>query len=196
MSATVVTEADFKSSVMEMFKALDLDQNDVLDWDECRELVASVVKKQDGGYNANSFKTKYDAMDKNADGKISKAELLDAVVQIGRERNLFADGTLVRRAPSNPSDRPTFECAVQEDPNVEAVDVTIFREGLSCLGKTFNNARHAYLNLTIANKSLTTLKVSCLFLLIHKLTWRLYIYLNRALYVTSTFSSSTSPTIL
>ena len=170
MSATVVTEADFKYSVMEMFKALDLDQNDVLDWDECRELVASVVKKQDGGYNANSFKTKYDAMDKNADGKISKAELLDAVVQIGRERNLFADGTLVRRAPSNPSDRPTFECAVQEDPNVEAVDVTIFREGLSCLGKTFNNARHAYLNLTIANKSLTTLKVSCLFLLTHKLT--------------------------
>lgn len=29
------------------------------------------------------------------------------------------------------------------------VDKQIFRDGLSCLGKTFNNARHAYLKLRI-----------------------------------------------
>ena len=42
----------------------------------------------------------------------------------------------------------------------EAIDDSIFRNGLSCLGKTFNNARHAYLNLTIANNTLVSVVVS------------------------------------
>ena len=88
MSAVAVTEADFRAGVVNLFKALDMDRNDSLDWEECREMVATVMK-QDGGYNADSFKAKYEAMDKNADGKISKAELVNAVVSIGRERNLF-----------------------------------------------------------------------------------------------------------
>ena len=83
-----VSEAEFRAGVLEMFRALDMDNNDVLDWDECRDMVAAVMK-QDGGYNADSFRSKYDQMDKNDDGKISKAELVEAVVQIGRERNLF-----------------------------------------------------------------------------------------------------------
>ncbi len=33
----------------------------------------------------------------------------------------------------------------------EPIDQEIFRNGLSCLGKTFNNARHAYLTLNIQN---------------------------------------------
>ena len=83
-----VSEAEFRAGVLDMFRALDMDNNDVLDWDECRDMVAAVMK-QDGGYNADSFRSKYDQMDKNDDGKISKAELVEAVVQIGRERNLF-----------------------------------------------------------------------------------------------------------
>ena len=139
----------------------------MLDWDECRDFVAFVVKKQDGGYDARSFKTKYDSMDKNADGKISKAELLDAVVEIGREKSLFSyDKPMVRKAPSNPAGRPNNEYLIPDDPTVQAVDVAIFREGLSCLGKTFNNARHAYLSLTISDKSLSTLKVSRLYYLL------------------------------
>ena len=47
-----------------------------------------------------------------------------------------------------------------DDPNEEPVDAAIFREGLSCLGKTFNNARHAYLKLSISERGLTTIKVS------------------------------------
>jgi len=35
-----VTEAEFRDGVNEMFKALDLDQNDVLDWSECKYLVS------------------------------------------------------------------------------------------------------------------------------------------------------------
>ena len=31
----------------------------------------------------------------------------------------------------------------------ESIDPEIFKSGLSCLGKTFNNARHAYLSLNI-----------------------------------------------
>ena len=87
-----VTEAEFRVNVAEMFKALDMDRNDVLDWTECHDLVKAVMK-QDGGYDAISFKAKYDAMDKNADGKISKKELMEAVVQVGRERNLFGAQT-------------------------------------------------------------------------------------------------------
>ena len=74
-SGVVVYEEEFKSGVLEMFKALDMDGNDSLDWDECRDLVSAVMK-QDSGYNADSFKAKYEAMDKNVDGKISKAELV------------------------------------------------------------------------------------------------------------------------
>ena len=157
MSGVAVTEQEFRVNVLEMFKALDMDRNDVLDWKECKDLVSAVMK-QDGGYNAESFRAKYDSMDKNDDGKISKSELVDAVVAIGRERNLFGQPK-GKQAP-NIGGRATVEFAVLEDPNESPVDVQIFREGLSCLGKTFNNARHAYLKLNISDKSLFTLKVS------------------------------------
>jgi Ca2+-binding EF-hand superfamily protein len=62
-----------------MFIALDLDQNDFLDWFECRDMVAAVME-QDGGYNAETFKSKYFSMDKNDDGKIAKSEFIEAVV--------------------------------------------------------------------------------------------------------------------
>ena len=94
-------------------------------------------------------------MDKNADGKISKSELVDACLQIGKERNLYEV-----QGKKLPNDRPMFECANLDDPSEDAVDVAIFKEGLSCLGKTFNNARHAYLKLKISDKSLSTLKVT------------------------------------
>ena len=151
-----VTEAEFKAGVLEMFRALDLDNNDVLDWNECRDMVAAVMK-QDGGYDAESFRSKYDAMDKNDDGKISKAELVEAVIQIGRERNLF--GAPATKQHANVNGRPIVEYAVLDDPNEVPIDVQTFRQGLSCLGKTFNNARHAYLKMDIAGKSLLTLKV-------------------------------------
>ena len=155
MSGGAVTEADFRSGVTEMFKALDLDQNNVLDWSECKYLVTQVMK-QDGGYDSQSFKAKYDLMDKNEDGKISKNELMEAVIEVGRERNLFGPNSKKVVAPQ----RATIDISVKDDPNEEAVSSQVFREGLSCLGKTFNNARHAYLKLNINDKSLTTIKVS------------------------------------
>ena len=118
MSSTTVTEGEYRANVLEMFKALDMDRNDVLDWAECRDLVKAVMKV-DGGYDAESFKAKYDAMDKNDDGKISKAELVEAVVAVGRERNLFGDAAPVavaRRA------KP-MKMAIVDDPNEEAIDV-------------------------------------------------------------------------
>ena len=39
-----VTEAEFRVNVAEMFKALDMDRNDVLDWTECHDLVKAVMK--------------------------------------------------------------------------------------------------------------------------------------------------------
>ena len=114
-----VTEAEFRAGVLEMFKALDMDNNDVLDWNECRDMVAAVMK-QDGGYNADSFRSKYDTMDKNDDGKISKAELVEAVIQIGRERNLF--GAPVAKQHANVNGRPVIEFAVLDDPNEVPVD--------------------------------------------------------------------------
>lgn len=85
---STVTEAEFRASVTHMFKALDMDRNDFLDWSECKGVISAVMKA-DGGYKVDSFKAKYELMDKNADGRISKAELLEAVVVVGRERNLF-----------------------------------------------------------------------------------------------------------
>ena len=41
----------------------------------------------------------------------------------------------------------------------EPVDPQIFKNGLSCLGKTFNNARHAYLNLNSSNNNLVSIVV-------------------------------------
>ena len=81
---------------------------------------------------------------------------MEAVVEVGRERNLFGPKSKAVIAPK----RATIDISVKEDPNEEAVSSQIFREGLSCLGKTFNNARHAYLKLNINDKSLTTIKVS------------------------------------
>lgn len=79
---TTVTEADFRASIVDMFRALDMDANDMLDYKECKDVVTAVMKI-DGGYDAESFREKYDAMDKNADGRISKAELIEAVVAVG-----------------------------------------------------------------------------------------------------------------
>jgi hypothetical protein len=42
----------------------------------------------------------------------------------------------------------------------EPIDDEIFKSGLSCLGKTFNNARHAYLSLNISNHQLVSIVVS------------------------------------
>jgi hypothetical protein len=41
----------------------------------------------------------------------------------------------------------------------EPIDLQIFKQGLSCLGKTFNNARHAYLTLNIQNNNLVSIVV-------------------------------------
>lgn len=41
----------------------------------------------------------------------------------------------------------------------EPIDPEIFKSGLSCLGKTFNNARHAYLTLNIQNNTLVSIVV-------------------------------------
>ena len=68
---TDVTESEFRTNVQEMFKALDMDRNDFLDWAECKDFVSAVMKA-DGGYDPEDFKAKYEAMDKNADGQISK----------------------------------------------------------------------------------------------------------------------------
>jgi hypothetical protein len=42
----------------------------------------------------------------------------------------------------------------------QPIEDQIFKEGLSCLGKTFNGARHAYLTLSISNKDLVSIVVS------------------------------------
>ena len=42
----------------------------------------------------------------------------------------------------------------------QPIDDQIFKDGLSCLGKTFNGARHAYLTLGISNRDLVSIVVS------------------------------------
>jgi hypothetical protein len=54
----------------------------------------------------------------------------------------------------------------------EQVGNDIFKKGLSCLGKTFNNGRHAYLNLNISNNNLVSIVVWSLFLTVFFLGYR------------------------
>lgn len=42
----------------------------------------------------------------------------------------------------------------------EPIDQEIFKQGLSCLGKSYNNSRHAYLTLNIQNNNLVSIVVS------------------------------------
>ena len=48
----------------------------------------------------------------------------------------------------------------EEERQVEVIDKELVRTSLYNLGKTFNNARHAYLSLNLASNSLTTINVS------------------------------------
>lgn len=70
--------------------------------------------------------------------------------------------------------------------SMEPIDPSIFKNGLSCLGKTFNNARHAYLNLNISNHNLVSIVVSYL---------EYIISLSRVLISSSTCKLLTSQTI-
>lgn len=54
-----MAEQAFRDEIAKVFTALDMDSNDVLDWNECREFVASVMKPL-GGYDSNAFKDTYD----------------------------------------------------------------------------------------------------------------------------------------
>ena len=71
---TATTE-EFKNNVNYIFTALDMDNNNVLDWDECLKVVTQIMKAKDG-YDPETFKQAYETMDKNDDGKISKEEML------------------------------------------------------------------------------------------------------------------------
>ena len=130
-----------------------MDQNDVLDWTECEDFVKAVMKD---GYDAQSFKETYEKMDKNADGLISKAELIEKVVEIGKGKNLFGQ----QRAPSPPAEAQEESKPEETGTQETRVEESVFRNGLGCLGKTFNNARHAYLSLNISSKALDTINVS------------------------------------
>jgi sensor c-di-GMP phosphodiesterase-like protein len=49
---------------------------------------------------------------------------------------------------------------MSEDHQEEQIDKELIKQSLYNLGKTFNNARHAYLSLNLSNNSLTTINVS------------------------------------
>ena len=80
----------------------------------------STVLKSDGGMDMAAFEAKYQAMDKNADGKISQKELVDTVVELGRERNLFGE----KGAPQAPVEKKqgVVQFAIADE-NDDPVDV-------------------------------------------------------------------------
>lgn len=52
--------------------------------------------KSKDGYDPESFKDAYDAMDKNDDGKISKDELIEMAVKTARENGLLDEAASAR----------------------------------------------------------------------------------------------------
>ena len=57
---------------------------------------------------------------------------------------------------------------MSEENQIEQIDKELIKQSLYNLGKTFNNARHAYLSLNLSNNSLTTLNVRTSSALTHK----------------------------
>ena len=52
------------------------------------------------------------------------------------------------------------QCTDLAEKKEEVVDPELFKKSLFNLGKTFNNARHAYLSLNLSSNSLTHINVS------------------------------------
>jgi Ca2+-binding EF-hand superfamily protein len=91
------TTDEFKNNVNYIFTALDMDNNNVLDWDECLKVVTQVMKGKED-YNPLSFKDAYEAMDKNDDGKISKDEMLAQVMATASNHGLINDSAPIQPA--------------------------------------------------------------------------------------------------
>jgi Leucine-rich repeat (LRR) protein len=107
--------------------------------------------KKNGSYNPESFKTAYSNIDKNDDGKINRDELVTAVLKVAKEHNMYEE--MVAKPIEKRSNIPP-------PPKIEQLtgdNAALFKEGLMDLGKTFNNARHAFLTLSINEKSLSNL---------------------------------------
>ena len=58
------------------------------------------------------------------------------------------------------SDETTVAVRQPTDKEEEEMDVALIKKNLYNLGKTFNNARHAYLSLNISSNTLHTINVS------------------------------------
>jgi len=91
-------------------------------------------------------------MDKNDDGKISRAEFEVAVLKLAKEMNMYEEVAQVKQ----PVKRVTIPAAPKITP-LAGDNALTFRDGLRDMGKTFNNARHAFLTLSINEKSLSNL---------------------------------------
>ena len=151
MSESVTTLEQFKQDVYTVFTALDMNNNQFIDEDEAVDVVRRVLKNK-GGYDPESFREQYALMDKNADGKISKEEFEAAVLNVAREGNFLCE---------EESKAPVRKITIPAAPEVRPLtgqNAALFRAGLQDLGKTFNNARHAFLTLSINEKGLDQLE--------------------------------------
>ena len=138
-------ENDFEIATLELFYAADTNQSGMLDKEEIRRLCKenALVK------NDEDIEEFLKDLDTNEDGHISYKEFIAKLC--GAATNV-PDTDKVDELPSREEETAGAEEAEQtRDP---------YREGLYCLGKTFNNARHAYLSIRLSALDLTDINVS------------------------------------
>jgi Ca2+-binding EF-hand superfamily protein len=84
----VTSIKEFKEQAKQMFTDLDLDNSEYLSITECLPFLAQIMREC-CDYNAESFKAHFETMDKNDDGKISRAEFEVAVLKVAKDMNMF-----------------------------------------------------------------------------------------------------------
>lgn len=131
-----MSEKEFVEAVLQVFRHADKDHNGHLDKEESEELYHKVSQNVGLG-TVEQFHTVFERMDKNHDGKISAREFVEFMVEYARENGILEP----------------------KQDKLQPLDKSVFHSGLGTIGKTFNNARHAYLSLVISNKELRTIKV-------------------------------------
>lgn len=141
-------ENDFEIATLELIFAADTSNNGMLDKEEIRRLCKenALVK------NDEDIEEFFKDLDTNEDGHISYKEFI-AKLCGAATLNPDASNDQVEELPSREEETAGAEEEAEEERDP-------YREGLYCLGKTFNNARHAYLSIRLSALDLTDINVS------------------------------------
>ena len=87
-----VTESDIRTQMEELFTIIDVNHNGKLEPTEVKNFTKRLHEQQNPGveFDEDAFTDHFESMDKNADGTISKHELLNSLIEKARVNGTLA----------------------------------------------------------------------------------------------------------